>query len=161
MSIGEKIIKLRKERGYSQEDLAREIEVSRQSISKWELNESSPDAENLLKLSKLFAVSIDYLLDETKMHSSNNASNFLGFIKRHWAKVGYYLAATGFIGTVIMWVLNNMTKSMFNDAWMGDVFPMSNPIKNLSVFTYIPLAVMIVGIVLIIYDRIIARKYHK
>ena len=65
MTIGEKIQLLRKQRGWSQEVLANQLSVSRQALSKWELGTSVPDTVNLHKLSKLFAVSADYLLDDT------------------------------------------------------------------------------------------------
>ncbi len=64
MSLGEKIKELRKSRGMSQEELAEQINVSRQAISKWELDASLPDIDNIVQLSRLFAVSIDYLLLE-------------------------------------------------------------------------------------------------
>lgn len=64
MTFGEKLIKLRKQMGLSQEELASQITVSRQSISKWELNESIPDTENMVQISDIFNVSIDYLLKE-------------------------------------------------------------------------------------------------
>ena len=69
MKFEEKLISLRKKAGMSQEELAERIDVSRQAISRWELGSTLPDAPNLLKLSDLFSVSIDYLLrddeDET------------------------------------------------------------------------------------------------
>lgn len=64
MTFGEKLQKLRKERGLSQEQLAEQITVSRQALSKWELGTSIPDTENVLQLSKLFGVSTDYLLND-------------------------------------------------------------------------------------------------
>lgn len=62
MDIGIKINKLRKEKGLSQEELASLLNVSRQTISKWESNNGLPDAYNLVELSKLFNVTTDYLL---------------------------------------------------------------------------------------------------
>ena len=62
MVFGEKLQQLRKKNGMSQEQLAAQITVSRQAVSKWELGESIPDTENILQLSELFKVSIDYLL---------------------------------------------------------------------------------------------------
>ena len=62
MTLGEKIQILRKQRGLSQEQLAEKITISRQAISRWELNESIPDVENILQLSKVFNVSTDFLL---------------------------------------------------------------------------------------------------
>lgn len=64
MTLGEKLQKLRKERKLSQDQLALEMEVSRQSISKWELGESTPDTEHAIALSHFFGVSIDYLLKD-------------------------------------------------------------------------------------------------
>ena len=64
MTTGEKIIELRKRNGYSQEELAEKLDVSRQSVSKWELNASTPDLERIVQMSELFHVSTDYLLKE-------------------------------------------------------------------------------------------------
>lgn len=64
MTFGEKLYKLRKERGLSQEDLAVQITVSRQTVSRWEQGASLPDAENILQLCKLFGISADYLMNE-------------------------------------------------------------------------------------------------
>ncbi|MBQ7375172.1 MAG: helix-turn-helix transcriptional regulator [Clostridia bacterium] len=64
MNISEKIIKLRKTNGWSQEDLAEKLYVSRQAISRWENGTALPDAENVLQISKLFNVTTDYLLND-------------------------------------------------------------------------------------------------
>lgn len=64
MTLAEKIIKLRKDQGWSQEELAHRLEVSRQSVSKWESMASAPDLDKILKLSQLFGVSTDYLLKD-------------------------------------------------------------------------------------------------
>lgn len=67
MKLNEKIILLRKEKGYSQEDLASQLDVSRQSVSKWELGSAVPEINKIVLLSELFQVSTDYLIkdDET------------------------------------------------------------------------------------------------
>ena len=64
MILAEKIIKLRKQKGWSQEDLAARLSVSRQSVSKWESMASIPDLDKIVKLSRIFGVSTDYLLME-------------------------------------------------------------------------------------------------
>lgn len=64
MILADKIIKLRKEQGWSQEELAHQLQVSRQSVSKWESMVSVPDLDKILKLSQLFGVSTDYLLKD-------------------------------------------------------------------------------------------------
>ena len=57
-----RLIKMRKAHGYSQEELAEKLGISRQAVSKWERAESSPDTDNLIMLSKLYGVSLDELL---------------------------------------------------------------------------------------------------
>ena len=64
MILADKIIELRKKNGWSQEDLAEKLDVSRQSISKWESAQSIPDMNKILKLSEIFGVSTDFLLKD-------------------------------------------------------------------------------------------------
>lgn len=64
MTLPEKIIRLRKVNGWSQEDLAEKLNVSRQAISRWENGTALPDAQNVLQISKLFNVTTDYLLND-------------------------------------------------------------------------------------------------
>ncbi|MDE6906233.1 MAG: helix-turn-helix domain-containing protein [Lachnospiraceae bacterium] len=87
MTFGEKLFKLRKEKGFSQEALAEQIGTTRQAISKWENNQGFPETEKLLQLSNIFETSIDFLLKDEK--SSNTVS-----------ERGYYVSkemATGYI----------------------------------------------------------------
>ena len=65
MILADKIIDLRKKAGWSQEELAEKLDVSRQSVSKWEGAQSIPDMNKILQLSELFAVSTDYLLKDS------------------------------------------------------------------------------------------------
>lgn len=64
MILAEKITTLRKQNGWSQEELAAKLNVSRQSVSKWESAASIPDLEKIIKLSQIFGVSTDYLLKD-------------------------------------------------------------------------------------------------
>ena len=64
MILADKIIELRKKEGWSQEQLAEQLGVSRQSISKWESAQSIPDMNKILALSELFGVTTDYLLKD-------------------------------------------------------------------------------------------------
>ena len=64
MTCGEKIQKLRKDSGYTQEDLADILSVSRQSVSRWESDIAFPETEKLITLAKLFKCSIDFLLND-------------------------------------------------------------------------------------------------
>ena len=77
MTLHEKIYELRKKNGLSQEALAEILGVSRQSVSKWETGEATPEVNKLLSLSKLFGVTTDYMLnDETEEENvSETAKN--------------------------------------------------------------------------------------
>lgn len=64
MLLSEKIMSLRKRNGWSQEELARQLNVSRQSVSKWESMAAMPDIQKIMAMSELFGVSTDYLLKD-------------------------------------------------------------------------------------------------
>lgn len=64
MIFADKLIQLRKKCGWSQEELAGHMDVTRQSVSKWESAQSIPDLEKIIRLSELFGVSLDYLLKD-------------------------------------------------------------------------------------------------
>lgn len=64
MTLAEKILFLRTQRGMSQDDLAEKMEVSRQSVSKWETAQSTPDLDKIIRLADLFDVSVDELVRE-------------------------------------------------------------------------------------------------
>ena len=64
MTLPDKIIKHRKANGWSQEDFAEKLNLSRQAISRWENGTALPDAQNILQISKLFHVTTDYLLND-------------------------------------------------------------------------------------------------
>ena len=62
MDFSEKIYALRKDKGYTQEQLAEQLDVSRQSISKWEAGQAMPEPDKIVALADLFGVTTDYLL---------------------------------------------------------------------------------------------------
>ena len=103
MILADKIIELRKKNGWSQEELAEKLGVSRQAVSKWEGAQSVPDIQRILEMSRLFGVSTDYLLKDDMDYGSEaitestaetdsplrrvdmeTASAFLAF-RRNWA----------------------------------------------------------------------------
>ncbi len=76
MTLGEKIQTLRKSKGLSQEQLAEELNVSRQAVSKWEAEQSIPEIDKIIALSDFFTVSTDYLLkDEPQIADSSEPAN--------------------------------------------------------------------------------------
>ena len=62
MEFNNRLYQLRKQRGFSQEELASRLNVSRQTVSKWEVGDSTPDMEKLAAMSELFDVSLDQLV---------------------------------------------------------------------------------------------------
>lgn len=86
MNLGEKIVKLRKERGLSQETLAQQVGTTRQAISKWENNQGFPETEKLLSLSNIFGVSVDYLLKEERSIKTSDEKGY--YVNKEMAK-GY------------------------------------------------------------------------
>lgn len=64
MTLGQKLQGLRRERGWTQEELAGKLDVSRQALSRWESDSALPDTKNVVQLARIFGVSTDYLLLE-------------------------------------------------------------------------------------------------
>lgn len=96
MTTGEKLAFLRKEKGITQEALSEMLNVSRQSVSRWELDAAFPETDKLIKLSKLFECSIDFLLNENIQGSKETAgrdmpmTEYYKFIR----ECGYFFLAT-------------------------------------------------------------------
>ena len=84
MEIGKKIMNLRKKNGLSQEELAEKVGVARQTISKWELGETSPDLKQAKELSKIFNVSLDELtnndIKDVLVEKTSNTEKLAGLI---------------------------------------------------------------------------------
>ena len=84
MEFGKKIMDLRKKNGLSQEELAEKVGVARQTISKWELGETSPDLKQAKELSKIFNVSLDELTDndikDILVEKTSNTEKLAGII---------------------------------------------------------------------------------
>ena len=108
MALQEKIYKLRKNRGMSQEELAEKVGVTRQAVSKWEMGTSVPELETLVALAKCFGVTTDYLLSEDtptqpqtettppKQDWLDRLPGFIGnILKRFGWLAGVYLAVAG------------------------------------------------------------------
>ncbi len=115
MIISDKILYLRKKVGYTQEELAQKLNVSRQSISKWESAQSIPDVTKIMEMAKLFSVSTDYLLkdeiekidgettsdtdDTIQVLTIENANEFIFLKERSLKIIG--LAVSLFIASAI------------------------------------------------------------
>lgn len=97
MTLGEKILQLRKTNNLSQEQLADKLAVSRQAISKWELGESTPDTDKIILLSRMFEVFTDYLLhdgisSDSEIPAVKTSSEL---IKKHYNLKTLFIIITG------------------------------------------------------------------
>lgn len=80
MKFNEKLIMFRKEKGMSQENLGEKLDVTRQTISKWELGETTPEMDKLIRMSELFETTVDNLIKDKQIEIDNkqkdiNSSN--------------------------------------------------------------------------------------
>ena len=126
MIFADKLILLRKKAGWSQEELADQMNVTRQSVSKWEGAQSVPDLEKMLRLSELFGVSTDYLLkdeieeaehidssDDTpslRRVSMEEANAFLS-VKLRTAKTIAYAAFLCIVSPIALLILSAISES--------------------------------------------------
>lgn len=95
MTTGEKLALLRKKKGITQEALSEILKVSRQSVSRWEMDIAFPETEKLIRLSKLYGCSIDYLLNEDireceGIQARTDVGKYCQFIR----DCGYFFLAT-------------------------------------------------------------------
>ena len=101
MDLGKKILELRKKENLSQEQLAEKMNVTRQTISKWELNETTPDIKQAKKLSRLFKISLDELTENDMttlvMQKVSNTEKLAGLV----LKVSKWLGVCFLITLVI------------------------------------------------------------
>ena len=84
MKFNEKLIMLRKKAGLSQEELGYKLNVTRQTVSKWELGQTTPEMDKLIEISKLFNVTVDDLINESSSNTTikqDKKSN--GFNKKY------------------------------------------------------------------------------
>ena len=121
MILSEKIIMLRKKNGWSQEDLAERLDISRQSVSKWESGASIPDLERIVNMSQLFGVTTDYLLKdeieeakfaegtapeitEGKVITVEEANSFLETTKKYAARIAPAVSLCVLSPVVLLWL---------------------------------------------------------
>lgn len=135
MKFGEKLQALRRAKGLSQEQLAEALGVTRQAISKWELNASLPDVEKLLALSEFFAVSTDYLLKESILSPTSPAAPESAPapapeppdprppLNRAVIISGSIMAGLSAFGLLVVWILSKVYPAEYAEFSGMDEFP--------------------------------------
>lgn len=124
MKFNEKIVVLRRRNGFSQDDLADKVGVSRQSVSKWELGECEPNIEKIKSLAQVFNVTINYLLDDDldndeRQQSLTNAEASLNkeenkqqntekIVYKYKTNYWFIFIIIGFIGLVLCIIFANL-----------------------------------------------------
>ena len=112
MEIGKKIMDLRKKNGLSQEELAFKIGVARQTISKWELGETSPDLKQAKELSKIFNVSLDELTDndikDVLVEKTSNTEKLAGLILKLIKFMVVFIVALPILLVILRIVFKNI-----------------------------------------------------
>ena len=115
MEIGKKIMDLRKKNGLSQEELAEKVGVARQTISKWELGETSPDLKQSKELSKIFNVSLDELTDndvkDILVEKTSNTENLAGLILKLIKLIIIFIIAAPIILIALRIIFKNIHES--------------------------------------------------
>ena len=117
MNIGEKILQLRKKEGMSQEELAEKLNVTRQTISKWETNQSAPDFEKIIPLCEVFNIKADELLRgeiKEKDQSDDKIIRKKTALKVSISVFLYFLA--------IIWLISMSTNTWLSEELMVSVF---------------------------------------
>lgn len=112
MEIGKKIMVLRKKNGLSQEELAERVGVARQTISKWELGETSPDLKQSKELSRIFNISLDELTDndikDVLVEKTSNTEKLAGLILKLIKIIGVFIIAIPFLLIVLRIIFKNI-----------------------------------------------------
>ena len=101
MTIGNRIISLRKAQQFSQEELADKIGVSRQAVSKWETDACAPDAYNLIALAKILNTSVEYIVTGKTSVDVKVQTNSENVEVKNLAKLGFGLLAGGFVMAIL------------------------------------------------------------
>jgi len=130
MKLAEKILSLRTARGLSQGDLAEKLEVSRQSVSKWETGQSVPDLDKIIKLADLFGVSVDELVREDAMPAPPKTETQIIYVEKKRSErtpghfIGIVMTCIG-VGMLLMGVLQrNMELLMVGLMLLAGGIPM-------------------------------------
>ena len=146
MALSDKLYSLRKKSGLSQEQLAEQLNVSRQAISKWESGNSTPETEKLLLISEYFHVSIDYLLkeEETVVHLYSHISH--DHIK---TKIGFIICLLGIVGLLIWGLLSIINPSISNQIGMSSMIQ----IDGNGIFLMICICVTMIGAKLLLDSK--------
>ncbi|MCR2044103.1 helix-turn-helix domain-containing protein [Anaerosalibacter massiliensis] len=107
LEIAQRLTDLRKEKGCSQEELAAQLGISRQAVSKWERGEASPDTDNLILLSNIYGIGLDELLNIDRFENNSEENN-----KKRLVKFPYPVLAT------IIYLILGLSYKLWHPGWI-------------------------------------------
>ncbi|MCL2383213.1 MAG: helix-turn-helix domain-containing protein [Oscillospiraceae bacterium] len=133
MEFSERLIHLRKENGLSQEALGDKLNVARQTISKWELGETTPEMDKLIKISEIFDISLDALIkgaepkssEFTAPNNNTNTQKLAGFVIIIIKVIGLFIVASIILG-IISIILFSVTRDNLDSRIEGEVLELEN-----------------------------------
>lgn len=188
MKLSEKIYTCRKKAGWSQEELASRLGVSRQAVSKWETGEAEPELGKLKLLSQVFEVSIDWLLSEDAGESPSDCSQsqprpelleqLPGIVGRLFRRYGYlagvYVIISGLGISLVGFLARYISRRMFSGFDLGygsmgmfdssfgpslESLAVNNPVYIMGgAILVIGIVIVIAGIALAVYLKKQSRK---
>lgn len=123
MKFEQKLINLRKQKSMSQEELAERLNVTRQTISKWELGQSKPDMDKLLEISKLFDVSVEELTSETVSIGKEKAASKPKKKERKWILYVLIVILIASIATLVVRIgMEREAEQQKQDGFFTNIF---------------------------------------
>lgn len=141
MNFGKKIQNLRKREGLTQEELAEKIGVTRQTISKWELGETSPDLNLLDKISKCFGISLDELASSGTTKNSNvNVASYIGLFFTDLFAFMFMVIMFLLLVTVILFGVS----ALFVSICLAFNISVSNIIPAMPLVSKLPASIMLI-----------------
>lgn len=146
MTLSEKLYILRKKSGLSQEQLAEQLGVSRQAISKWESGQSVPESEKLILLSNYFEVTLDYLLKDNLNSSETLSAEQPMFHGKTKLFVGIVLSISGAVAMIILGLLSIVNRDASNQLSESSVIH----IDGNGIFFILSVVAIVVGAVLLV-----------
>lgn len=147
MNISEKIRKARKSSGYSQEQFAEKLCVSRQAVTKWETGKGIPDIDNLKSISALLNVSIDYLIDDGNDFIQNGIKEKINLADYEIMQKGVYYRQDAcvlakYFNADKIYILTHF-KKLSKKEWIADflmgpgVFQVADQMANINQHYYL------------------------
>ena len=140
MSLGERLTKLRKERGLSQEEVAEKLDVTRQTVSKWETDASTPDFDKIIPLCNLYNITTDELISGNK--KKEEVSSSLSEEEKKKKRIGGLAFSIFLYFVAVAWIMTSVAAFKLN------------PVLSTSIF----LVICGIATCIIIYSMIIYKK---